>query len=136
MSLEPTVTWMLCRTVLSAKTRLPLVNGAGGMLDGSVSWGVAAHVPTQWSPNPGAPALAAADTLTTVGADGRTTAVVMPAVTTAVSTTADTRPAATTLDGLAGDGPVGDLAVARGPNRVMIDLIDLSNPGERWVYRC
>jgi hypothetical protein len=78
--------------------------------------------------------LAAADTLTTAGADGRTTAVVMPAVTTAVSTTADTRPAAATLDGLAEDGPAGGLAVARGLSRVMIDLIDLSNLGGLRAY--
>src|SRR5215469_16895365 len=97
MNRPPTVTWIDCRTVLSAKTRLPLVNGAGGMLDGSVSCGAATQVATQCTPGPSAGwsawALAAADTVTTVGPDGRTTAVVMPAVTTAVRTTADTRPA-------------------------------------------
>src|SRR5215469_5347628 len=98
---------MLCRTVLSAKTRLSCVNGAGGMLDGSVSCGAAAQVPTQWPAS--ACAFAAPDTLSTGDPPGRTTALVIPAVTTAVRMTADTRPAV-------------------GPSRDMMDLIDLSIP--------
>jgi hypothetical protein len=97
-------------------------------------------VATQCAPKPGAPEgfpaleLAAAATVTTVGADGRTTAAVMPAVTTAVSTTAATRPAAAVLDSPAGEGPVDDFGLARGLNRVMIDLIYLSDLDERQAY--
>src|SRR5690348_3961075 len=120
---------MLCRTVLSAKTRLSWVNGAGGMLPGSVNCGAAAHVPTQCAPQPGTPAAAfpafprasaAGDTSTTAGCAGRTTALVIPAVTTAVRITADRRPV---LAGLR----TGDLARDRGRKRVIIGLIDLSN---------
>jgi hypothetical protein len=53
----PIVTCTVCRSVLSARTTLPCVNGAGGMLAGSVSWGAAVQVPTQC---PGALGLPAA----------------------------------------------------------------------------
>src|SRR5216683_764640 len=118
---------MLCRTVLSANTRLSWVNGAGGMLPGSVNCGAAAHVPTQCAPQPGASAAAftvfprasaAADTLTTAGCAGRTTALVIAAVTTAVRITADRRPVEVGLR-------TGDLARDRGRKRVIIDLSNL-----------
>src|SRR6266487_6175753 len=38
---------MVCRTVLSAKTKLSCVNGAGGMLPGSVSCGAATQLSSQ-----------------------------------------------------------------------------------------
>src|SRR6266567_1237363 len=120
---------MLCRTVLSAKTRLSWVNGAGGMLPGSVNCGAAAQVPTQWPPRTGVSprASAAADTLTTAGCAGRTTALVIPAATRAVRITADRRPAVVSLR-------TEDLAWDRGRKRAIIDLIDLSNLGELWAY--
>src|SRR6266567_2610809 len=38
---------MVCRSVLSARTRLSCVNGGGGMLAGSVSCGIDTQVSTQ-----------------------------------------------------------------------------------------
>src|SRR5215470_8237544 len=53
----PTDVWIVCRTVLSASTRLSWVNGAGGMLPGSVSCGIETQLSTQChaAPDPGSP---------------------------------------------------------------------------------
>ncbi|GAA2734303.1 hypothetical protein GCM10010360_25300 [Streptomyces nogalater] len=44
MRLPPGPTCTVCRSVALSSTRSPCVNGAGGMLPGSVSWGMDAHV--------------------------------------------------------------------------------------------
>lgn len=43
----PAETWTVCRSVVSVRTASSWVNGAGGMLDGSVSCGIDVHAATQ-----------------------------------------------------------------------------------------